>query len=168
MLDLPFPARGRFARAWNLAAVAAASLLIVGCGDDGLGERHKVSGTVTYKDQPVAAGSISFFPAGGGSADQRGATGVIKDGYYSLSTQGDDDGAFPGDYLVSITARNPDMAKAQENADKIGGLYRQEDVAKAYKKAPSAIPQKYESPEQGGLKAKVEPKSNTINFTLTD
>ncbi|WP_337177468.1 hypothetical protein [Paludisphaera sp.] len=168
MLELSVPARRAVARARSLAAAAAACLLVAGCGDDGLGRRYKVAGNVTYKGQPVSAGSISFYPAGGGSADQRGATGVIKDGYFSLSTQGDDDGAFPGDYVVAITSRTPDMSAAQENADKIGGLYRQEDVAKAYKKAPSAIPQKYESPEQGGLKAKVEPRSNTVNFELVD
>lgn len=167
MLYFPVPTRCALSRARNLAA-ATAAVMLVGCGEDGLAERHPVSGTVAYKDQPVAAGSISFFPAGGGSPDQRGATGVIKDGYYTLSTQGDDDGAFAGDYLVAVTARTPDMAKAQENADKIGGLYRQEDVARANRKAPSAIPQKYESPEQGGLRAKVEPKSNEINFDLVD
>ena len=167
MLEHANPARRRLAQAWSLATAAAPCLLAVGCGDDGLGQRYKVTGNVTYKGEPVKAGSISFFPAGG-SPDQRGATGVIKDGYYSLSTQGDDDGAFPGDYVVAITARSPDMSKAQENADKIGGLYRQEDVAKAYKKAPSAIPQKYESPEQGGLKAKVEAQTNSIDFPLTD
>jgi hypothetical protein len=147
-----------------MAMVATAA----GCGDDGLGERYKVTGTVTYQGKPVSNGSIQFYPAGGAGADQRGATGVIKDGSYTLSTQGDDDGAFPGDYLVAITARKPDMGEAQANADKIGGLYRQEDVAKAYKKAPSEIPTKYESPESGGLKAKVEAKSNTIDFELVD
>ncbi|WP_165064051.1 hypothetical protein [Paludisphaera rhizosphaerae] len=143
------------------------ALLTAGCGDDGLGERYKVTGTVTYQGKPVSNGSIQFYPNGGGP-EQRGATGVIKDGVYWLSTQGDDDGAFPGSYVVAITARKPDMSKAQENADKIGGLYRQEDVAKAYKKAPSEIPVKYESPESGGLSAKVEAKSNTIDFNLTD
>lgn len=164
MIELSAKSRPALRRALGLVAVP---LLLLGCGDDGLGQRYKVSGNVTYQDKPVAAGNISFFPAGG-SAEQRGATGVIKDGYYTLSTQGDDDGAFPGDYLVAITARTPDLTEAKKTGDKIGGLMPQEDVAKAYKKAPSAIPQKYESPEKGGLKAKVEAKSNTIDFTLAD
>ena len=51
-------------RPWGLLA----SLLIFAtfafsCGsDDGLGKRYPVSGTVTYKDQPVPKGSISFVP----------------------------------------------------------------------------------------------------------
>jgi hypothetical protein len=58
-----------------------------------------------------------------------------------------------------------DMSKAKENAAK-GGSFRQDDVAKAYAKAKSAIPKKYENPDN--LKAKVEARSNTINFDLTD
>jgi len=155
--------RGRIAGA--LAAVLA--LLSAGCGDDGLGERYPVSGKVTYKGEPVPSASISFYPVGGPTGEQRGASGVVKDGYYTLSTQGNDDGAFPGEYQVSIAARDPDLSKAKENAAKIGGLMRQDDVARAYKKAKSSIPKKYESPD-AGLKAKVEPKSNTFNFDLVD
>jgi len=151
-----------------LLAPLSLGLLALGCGDDGLGQRYKVSGNVTYQGKPVSNGSIQFFPAGNATDGQRGATGVVKDGYYTLSTQGDDDGAFPGDYVVTITARAPDMTEAKANADKIGGLARQEDVAKAYKKAPSEVPQKYESPQQGGLTAKVEARSNTLDFDLTD
>ncbi|AMV36814.1 hypothetical protein [Planctomyces sp. SH-PL62] len=169
-MSIPSATRLRPARRATrfLFAPLALALIVPGCSDDGLGDRYKVSGTVTYKDKPVSSGSIQFYPAGGGGPDQRGATGVITDGSYTLSTQGNDDGAFPGDYVVAITARKPDMGEAKANAEKIGGLYRQEDVAKAYKKASSDIPTKYESPESGGLKAKVEAKSNTIDFTLTD
>lgn len=153
----------------RLAGVLASglALLAAGCGDDGLAERYPVSGNVTYKGEPVASASISFYPVGGGAGEQRGASGVVKDGYYTLSTQGDDDGAFPGDYLVSITARTPDMTQAKENAAKIGGLMSQDDVARAYKSAKSPIPRKYESPD-AGLKAKVEAKSNTFDFELVD
>ncbi len=151
------------------AGVLASTLAIVlsGCGDDGLAKRYPVSGKVTYKGEPVAQASISFYPAAGQTGEQRGASGVVKDGYYTLSTLGSDDGAFPGDYQVSISARMPDMTKAKDKASKIGGLMSQDDVAKAYAKAKSTIPMKYESPD-AGLKAKVEAKSNTFDFDLTD
>lgn len=157
--------RVRVRRAGVLALGLAA--LAAGCGDDGLGARYPVSGKVTYKGEPVATGSISFYPAGGPSEEQRGAVGVIKDGYYTVSTQGDDDGAFPGEYLVTVTGRAPDMSKAKENAAKIGGMMRQDDIARAYSKAKSGVPRKYESPD-AGLKAKVEPRKNTFDFELTD
>jgi len=147
-------------------ASALGLLMLIGCGDDGLGKRYPVSGKVTYKNDPVANASIAFI-ASGENAEKRGATGVVKDGYYTLSTLGGDDGAFPGDYKVSITAREADMSQAKANQEKTGGSFRQDDVAKAYKNAKSAIPRKYESPE-AGLKAKVETHSNKIDFNLTD
>ena len=152
---------------FGTALSACALLAILGCGDDGLGKRYPVSGTVTYKGQPVENGSISFYASGAGS-ETRGAAGVITGGKYTLSTQSENDGAFPGDYLVAITARDADMSEAQANAAKHGGSARQDDVAKAYATAKSLIPKKYEVPEQSGLKAKVEAKSNTIPFDLTD
>jgi len=163
----PWTTRRARVRVAGALASGLALLLSAGCGDDGLGQRYPVSGRVTYKGEPVASASISFYPAGGPSDQQRGATGVVEDGYYSLSTQGENDGAFPGEYLVSIAARAPDMTQAKENAAKIGGLMRQEDVARAYAKAKSSIPRKYESPD-AGLRAKVEAGRNTFDFDLVD
>jgi hypothetical protein len=148
-------------------ASALAVLAVTGCGDDGLGKRYPVSGTVTYKDQPLANGTVSFYTSGAG-ADSRAATGSIKDGRYTLSTQGENDGAFPGTYQVAVVSRDVDMSKAKENADKHGGSARQDDVSKAYASAKSLIPKKYMYPEQSGLTAKVEAKSNTIDFKLSD
>jgi len=147
------------------AALSFSLITAFGCGDDGLGKRYPVSGTVTYKDQPLAKGAISFYATGAGN-ETRGAFGTIENGKYSVSTQSDGDGAFPGDYVVSINAREADMSAAEKNAK--GGSARQDDVLKAYKNAKSPIPQKYEVPESSGLKAKVEARSNTFNFNLTD
>jgi hypothetical protein len=142
--------------------------MVIGCGDDGLGKRYPVSGKVTYKNQPLAIGTVTFFAIGGKDAETRGATGAIKDGSYSMSTIGGEDGVFPGDYQVSIASRNVDMSQAKANQEKTGGSFRQDDVAKAYKNSESLIPKKYESTEKSGLKAKVEARSNTINFDLAD
>jgi hypothetical protein len=167
MLDFSTFTRSSVVRASALFTSSLALVLAAGCSDDGLGKRYPVSGTVTYKGAPVASASISFVPVHGQTGEQRGASGIVKDGSYTLSTIGGDDGAFPGDYMVTVSARTPDMSKAQENA-KGGGSFRQDDVAKAFKKAGSDIPLKYESPEAGGLKAKVEAHSQTINFELKD
>jgi hypothetical protein len=158
--------RRSFLQAFGIFASACAVIVVIGCSDDGLGKRYPVSGKVTYKDQPVAEASIQFYPAGAPGGEKRGATGVVKDGYYTLSTQGGDDGAFPGEYQVSISARMPDMSKAKANQEKTGGSYRQDDVAKAYASAKSAIPRKYESPDL--LKATVKAESNKFDFELKD
>lgn len=155
----------------GLSFATLASMLVLlatgGCGDDGLGKRYPVSGTVTYKDAPLEVGSITFYPTTKGE-EARGATGVIKNGAYTLSTIGGDDGAFPGDYVVAISARNPDMSIAKANQEKSGGSFRQDDVAKAFKKAQSPIPKKYESTETSGLTAKIEAHRNTFDFQLKD
>ena len=135
-------------RAVGVLISASFTVVFIGCGDDGLGKRYPVSGKVTYKGAPVEDASISFRPVGGdANSEQRGATGTVKDGYYKLSTIGGDDGAFAGDYEVSVSARAPDMTKAKENQQKTGGSMRQDDVAAAYKNAKSAIPLKYEAPD---------------------
>jgi major membrane immunogen (membrane-anchored lipoprotein) len=141
---------------------------IVGCGsDDGLGDRYAVKGKVTYKGEPLKQGKISFYPV---TPDPKGinsgAFGNIENGTYSLSTRGDDDGAFPGEYTVSIVARDVDMSKAAANVK--GGVFKQDDVSKAYRTAKSLIPQKYEVAETSGLKASVKSSSNSIDFELTD
>ena len=148
-------------------ASAFGLLLVIGCGDDGLGKRYPVYGTVTYKDQPLARGTVTFY-ATGKDAETRGATGAIKDGSYSMSTIGGEDGVFPGDYQVSVSSLNVDMSQAKANQEKTGGSFRQDDVAKAYKAADSVIPKKYNSTEKSGLTAKVEARSNKIDFKLTD
>jgi hypothetical protein len=161
----------RMAMPKTSGALASAMMLLIvaGCGDDALGKRYPVSGKVTYKGKPLAVGSISFYPTGGApGSEARGATGSITDGYYNLSTIGGDDGAFPGEYAVAISARKPDMSQAQANQAKTGGSFRQDDVAKAYASASSDIPKKYESTEQSGLKRTIVAGSNTFNFDLTD
>src|SRR5262249_1430926 len=67
----------------TLSAFSGLLLLAAGCADDGIPPRYPVSGTVTYKGQPLASGSINFIPE---SESGRGATGTIIDGRYSLTT----------------------------------------------------------------------------------
>jgi hypothetical protein len=67
-------------------------VVLASCGtaDYGIGQRYPVSGTVTYNGQPLEKGMISFTPDGTKGV---GATGVIEDGSYALSTAGGGDGA---------------------------------------------------------------------------
>src|SRR3954469_17239316 len=86
-------------------------LALAGCGDDDLGKRYPVSGTVTYKGQPAAKWSITFVSEKG----TRGASGEIKDGAYTLTVVNAGDGAFPGNYSVVIEAREIDMTRVVEH-----------------------------------------------------
>ncbi len=155
-------------------ALAFTGLLVaVGCSDDGLGKRYSVSGTVTYKGQPLPKGSINFTSE---KADGRGATGEIKNGSYTLTTQNPGDGAFEGGYLVTITDLVVDFAAADEESKKQAEkahvaapvMPDQAAVAKAVSNAKNSVPPKYSTSATSGLKATVKAESNKIDFTLED
>lgn len=155
--------KARYARRLSGLAACGLCLLLAGCSDDGLGTRYAVSGVVTYKDQPLAKGKITFLPD---DPAGRAATGDIVDGSYQLSTQSAADGAFPGKYKVTVTALSVDDSKVIENAK--GGVGNQMDVIKANQAAKPLIPPKYLSPDTSGLTAEVKEQSNKFDFALTD
>jgi hypothetical protein len=106
-----------------------------------------VSGTITYKGQPVSFGKVSFMDAQG-----RAGWGDIHDGQYSLR-------APVGDCKVRIESRDleppPDSKKAKQARP---GMYI----------GQSHIPEKYESFQQSGLTFNVENKDNKADFILKD
>jgi hypothetical protein len=157
---------------WQPVAVAlgvTAMVVVLGCGDDtGLARRYKVSGKVTYKNEPVPHGTVNFIPVKPAPPEGRAAAGEIKDGVYTLSTAGDADGALPGEYNVAIVAVDVDFSSAvsKDSRPKI----HEGDVAyqKAMKNAKKLIPDKYTMSETSGLHATVTTGSNNIDFTLKD
>src|SRR5262249_35805267 len=126
------------------AACGTALVFVLGCGDhDGLGRRYPVRGRVMYRSQPLETGRITFYPIDtAGTA--RAATGIIQDGYYTLSTIGGDDGALPGRYRVAIVAKSSEPSKLQSIVK--GGAAKHSDVIKATRQAKDLIPSKYMSP----------------------
>jgi major membrane immunogen (membrane-anchored lipoprotein) len=144
----------------------AAMVVVVGCGSDdsGLAQRYKVSGTVTYKGQPVEKGAITFEPINPAPPAGRHASGTIENGRYRLTTAVDGDGALPGEYKVIVIATNLDMSKLTK-----GGQRHQGDEADqaAMKNAKSLVPTKY-SKSDSPLRAKVETHSMTFEFPLED
>jgi hypothetical protein len=147
--------------------VAVGSLLIAGCSDDtGLGTRYPVSGNVTYKNQPVEKGQISFIPDDPKTG--RPAQGFIENGRYTLTTATDGDGALPGKYKVTIKSQDVDNTQVLETVIKKGGGGRQGDIAKAASKAKNLVPAKYQLTDTSGLEVTVEAKGNKLDFPLTD
>jgi hypothetical protein len=142
---------------------------ILGCGaNDELGNRYPVSGQVTYNGQNVEKGTINFHPVD--AAKGRGANAPIEDGYYSLSTLSAGDGAFPGQYEVTISAVEVDSSKIQEEVSKKGGVQGGVMPPELLARAPRKylVPQKYGSLSTSGLKAEVKEQSNKFDFPLTD
>lgn len=129
-------------RAAQIDLVAMLGLLcIVGCG--GGIERHRVSGTVTFDDQPVERGEVSFVPDDPALAPEGG---VIRDGKYSFE-------AVAGKKTVRIRGSRRLPPQPQDDPES-GPLY--EDF----------IPARYNT--DSTLKVEVEPGArNVFPFELT-
>jgi hypothetical protein len=149
-------------------------IAVVGCGGDDLGKRYAVSGTITYKGKPLPKGNIAFVSD---KPDGRGASGVIEDGKYQMTTQSPNDGAFAGTYLVTINNIEVDSATVEAETKKLAakkniqlspGMVDPAHQAKALRKATNNVPAKYALASTSGLKAEVKASSNRIDFELTD
>ncbi len=112
-----------------------------GDGGPSLGQ---VSGSVTYKGQPLSQGEISFFPTNG-----RPAFGKIVDGKIVEATfVATNDGVPVGTHQVSI--------QSMTNADDM------------YAEQKSLIPKRYGDPATSGLTAEVQKGQNDLSFELVD
>jgi len=165
--------RNAIARLWPAVGLCALLAFWAGCStDDGLGRRYPVSGKVTYKGAPVAKGIINFIPA---KNDGRAASGTIENGNYKLTTLTPGDGAFPGEYYVTINTRELDEATAKSEMMEIakkkgmpGGITQIPPEIQAKNRAASkgTTPVKYESIND--LKATITGSTSGLNFDLKD
>ena len=124
----------------------AAALSLLGCNNSGLTE---VTGKVTFNDEPVTSGTISFV-----AADKPTAYGDIQsDGSYTLKTVKPGDGATPGSYQVTVVAVQDQGNALPEDRTPL---------------PPPTVPIKYTSLATTDLTADVEGgKENVIDFNLT-
>jgi hypothetical protein len=154
-------------------------VVMTSCGttDDGLGKRFPVSGKVTYNGNPLEKGDISFVPEDGKGV---GSSGAIENGYYNMSTGGTNDGARPGKYKVTITAKEDATAKAKADFEKARAARKdvsgtetltvipKQFALKAQARAKSLIPLGYGDVGTTNLKAEVKEQSNSLDFPLSD
>ena len=89
------------------AGLVVAAGLLAGCGDSA-DRRHAVSGTVTYKGQPIPNGVISFLPRG---SDASAGGSAIVDGRYDIPASA---GLLAGEYDVVISVPTAAPAKAPD------------------------------------------------------
>lgn len=148
-----------------LAGVMAAAC---GCAkkDDGnLPARVKASVHVTYKAAPVEGANVTLMPAQGGGKPAFGITDA--QGIAALSTFGQEDGAIPGEYQVSVQKTKVEGNQAPVDPANPGAMPA--DPSKYQSKTVDLLPTKYASPLSSGLKATVAPDGNNdFSFELTD
>jgi hypothetical protein len=134
---------GRHGR-WG-AFVALGVLALGGCGSDG---RYPVHGKLVYADNeaPVAelAGFDIIFSSQALGTSARGI--IQKDGSFQLGTVKDNDGAPPGEYVVTLTQpfRQPERPYVGDRV----------------------VDRAYEDPEMTDLKAEVKAEKNELVFKL--
>jgi hypothetical protein len=139
---------------------------LVGCGGDpNKPKLGKVSGTVTYKGQPVTKGMVTFIPSGGpGRQTGQSATGEIgPSGSYTLTTFEPGDGAVLGEHIVLVQSR-------QEDPSIEGGTMPIPDAQGRINNQPpkDLVPTKYAAVETSPLRLTVQEGSNTLNINLED
>ncbi len=119
-------------------------VVLVGCGKSGT-EIAPVEGTVTYRGQPLKRGRIIFEPQ-----NDRPALGKIVDGeIVEVTTLEVGDGAVVGKHRVALYS----FVREPKGMDIV----------------PSAIPERYNRPNESGLTVTIEPgKTNKIVIVLTD
>lgn len=69
--------------------------------------RAVITGSVSYRGEPIQQGRITFFPQQGTNAPLAGT--VIENGKYRVDSKG---GAVVGNYIVKITAYRPRPTKS--------------------------------------------------------
>jgi hypothetical protein len=168
----------------TIALVGLFAFTTIGCG--GHPDRANyatVTGTVTYKGQPVDGATVSFISTDAGNSDH-GGTVTDARGNFTMRSAGaaarNLTGMPPGKYIVTIrkveTPPDPNEAanRQQEDAYERGELSDAQIDALRRARPPSPpsihlIPQKYGDQRTTTLEATVEKgRSNTFTFELED
>ena len=153
---------------FGTALILLALVTLVGCGPKGP-KTYMVTGTVTYKDQPVEGAIVVFSPTDGGLH----ATGTTDTAgkFVLTAAQGGavGKGTTAGNYEVGVTKRvntAPVPSKEELEAASAKG----EDLGRKYPVVyKDLVPAKYNDTTKSGLTAAVEPgKENKFEFKLTD
>jgi hypothetical protein len=134
----------RMERVVGAAVLLLALLVLIGCGETA----SEVTGKVTVDGQPVAKGTIAFYPA-----DGKGKTsgGDITDGTYTVSVP-------RGTMKVAIT--KPKVVRTKK-------LYPDDPKSKEVEVTEESLPPKYSDPEKTELRLDVTGGKVEKNWELT-
>jgi hypothetical protein len=141
------------------AAVLAFALALAGCGSNGRLPTYPVSGELTINGAPAKGCVVTFVPADPALSGVVLPTGKVTDsGKFELTTYETGDGAPAGDYGVTLLWE----------ATKWAGKDPDRGVDPVVTVRPDRLLDKYASPAQSQLKAKVVAGKNDLEpFRLT-
>ena len=122
---------------------------IFGCGRDSISPTVRANGKITYNGQPLPNVGVTFSPRIG-----RPGTGITNaEGNYVITTFWRNDGAVPGEHVVTISSHEVVPMPTSEEEETSPELL---------------FPAKYSDPERSGLRAQVEKGAGPFNFDLVD
>jgi hypothetical protein len=133
--------------------VCSIALLAAGCANGGL---SPVTGKVLVDGQPAGGAVVVFNPAASPATMDRKPTAFTRpDGTFTIGTLKEDDGAAPGDYLVTVVW--PGAAPAAKTAVK--GMAGADERAV---EGGDQLKGKYRDAPTSALKVTVRPGSNDL------
>jgi hypothetical protein len=142
------------------STVWAAAVLAAGVGCGGSGNLVKTVGLVTLDGKPVEGATVTFHPE---AEKGRAATGLTDgDGVFHLQTFAEADGAFPGEYKVTVikteTMAGPSSASGPEQMMKT--MFN-----RSTKKRSSLLPKEYADVSKTPLRVHV-PHEGQVELQL--
>lgn len=144
------------------------ALIMQGCSGseepDTRPARTKISGTVTYNDNPLADAIITFHPVEAGKSGSNGRSNA--EGLFEMGTFEATDGVLPGQYEVTITkldGASGANAPSEDDPD-----YDPNPAPESEPK--NLLPKKYSDPKQSGLTISVQDGQEVtdLKFELAD
>ena len=139
---------------------------VIGCRDSRYPPTFRVTGVITMQGEPVDRATVSFLPSDG----QHPANGITDEsGVFELSTFNRNDGATPGEFVVTIQ-----KFPVVEIKTVPGGIpYDPEnetnaDEPRRRRVVENELPKKYAGPKSSGFTATVDTNDeNHFEFELT-
>ncbi len=149
----------------SLALALICAGMICGCGQQGPDRpaTFATTGTVTLDGAPVEGAAVTFVPNGKGTP---AVATTDASGRYALKSFGTEEGAVPGQYMITVTkGQYTEAAAAGGGGEEPPPGY---DPNSGTSEGTNTLPKKYESPQSSGLTAAVteDPSKNTFDLAL--
>jgi hypothetical protein len=152
-----------------LGGCAMVAVATLGCGRPSGVAFAPVTGRVVVNGQPLAAGTIHFFPDESRGPKGPMSTGVLQsDGSYSLHGPGQNVGAMVGNHRVYLTLPLRDSMPTPVPVVVNGEVVVQTPQRESAAGTMPQIPKKFLQPETSAWTATVsEGKANVLDFEIT-
>jgi len=155
-------------RSLTRAAGLLALVALAGCGGK-KGDFATVSGTVTYKGEPVEGAKVILHSTVEVEGKSSASFGALTDsqGKYVIATNGKDPGIPPGLYKVTITKYEGKGPQEGIDAGQLDAMASDQGFT-AKSGVKNLLPDQYASAQNSKLSVTLEVgKNENVNFTLT-